>query len=801
MKDADAEFKVRLLKASPIFREAGEDDLHELARVGKVTAFPAGKALSRPDQASAQIFVLHSGVAADLLVEAGIEDHILVGLFGPGSVLGLAGGLGARRTPDKEDAGPVGRRIEALSNVQALAAPLPDFLRIARRNADIALALMTLLAEEHGKLARLYARSTCLSLETRLASFFAEIAALIAPDDWNPTANLGRLSQSSVAGMLGVSREHVNRTLAIWERSGIIFQNKKGEILVQNARRLERLAEAKAERGAGDKVEDWLWEIDTHLDRGLNQAAVHLALEAARRAPKDLRYMHRAVLATARMGAISEALALLDKHKLGRDPSDEELACLKPRLLRDLAFVEGKGAPDRRHLLASAKEYEKVFEKTGGFYPGVNAAGGYALAGDRDKAKALAGAVSRILTEGDAEREDDYWRRTTLAECKLLEGDQAAAASLFEAAAGAEDATPGKKATTRKQLFRLASSVGVDRAWIDRVTPQPEVAFFCGPLAREADGAGAPPIERMLSDLDGFLEGRSIGWAYGALASGADIAIAERFLEDGVELNVYLPLAPQDFLRASVQIGGAEWRERFIGCMRRASSIEWNRRTTTPCNATYRLGAEVAMGKAIRHAGQLATDAVGYFAAPADRDAKVSLSLANAEIWKARGLEARVHRDRWPAPPNGAAAARDDAALYFALVIENAARLPKSLATAGDVRFKDPASDLDVMLFSDFEGALRAAAPLLTEAEGGPWNAWLDAGVFTAKTLLERGEAATGQLITAACRPQTEAGKVYASEAFACAAALRRAAANFEYVGFAPTREKLDPCAMYLTTM
>ena len=362
--DADAEFKIRLLRAAPTFRHAGEDDLTELARVGKVSAFPAGKTLQRLEQDGAQIFVLQSGVAAELLIEPGVEDAILVGLHGPGAMVGVVGAFAGKPAGEKiDEAGKAsGRRIEALSNIQAFSAPTADVLRVTRRTPDLNLALLSLLSAQHGKLARLYARSTCQSLEVRLAAFFAEVASLIAPDDWNPTANLGKLSQSAVASMLGVSREHVNRTLAIWERSGIIFQNKKGEILVQNVRRLERLAETKPERAAGDKVEDWLWEIDTHLDRGLNQAAVHLALEAARRSPKDLRYMHRAVLATARMGAISEALALLDKHKLGRDLSDEELACLRPRLLRDLAFAEGKGRRTR-NIFSFQRESTKRFLK------------------------------------------------------------------------------------------------------------------------------------------------------------------------------------------------------------------------------------------------------------------------------------------------------------------------------------------------------------------------------------------------------------------------------------------------------
>jgi CRP-like cAMP-binding protein len=802
--DADADFKIRILRNTPLFSSAPDDDLAELARIGKVTAYQHGKLLAKEGQDGAQIHFLQSGVAAELLVEPGAEYAILVGLHGPGGVAGAVGALARKAGSRGEAPETAGRRIEALSNVQALTAPAAEVLRICRRNPELSLNLAQFVAGQHDDLSRIYARSTHHSLEMRLAAFFSHLAQLCATEDWNPVSNIGRLSQSAVAAMLGVSREHVNRTLAIWERSGLIFQNKKGDILIQNARRLERLAETHGDRSAGDRQEDWLWEIDAHLDRGLNQTALHLALEAAKRAPKDLRYMHKAVLATARMGALSEAVALIDKHKLGRDLADEELACLRPRLQRDLAYAENPSNPNRKTLEASAREYERVYEKTRGFYPGVNAAAGFALAGEREKAKAIAAEVASALSRStsDEDTPDAYWRKTTLAECKLIQGDKAGAASLFEAASNAEDATPGKKSTTRKQLLRLADPTGIDRLWIDCVTPQSDVLFFCGPLAREAVDDRTLPIDRLRKELDSLLAERSVGWAYGALASGADIVIAEGLIAAGVELNVYLPLPPQEFLKFSVHIGGPAWRDRFVKCMRAASSIEWNRRATIPCNATYKLGAEVTMGKAARHAAQLETSAVGFFAVPDDRGPQDSLSIASAVRWRSRGFLAREAKDRWPPKVNGPANKFDaEHELYFALVA-HAEQGAKPLKVSGSNRahaIRDPETGVDLVLFKSLAEALEAVEQQAKAGAARSWRLWLDAGVFTADMIEKRPAVAAAQLVSSACMPLTDPGKVYASEPFACAAPLAGpTAASFEYVGFVPTREKLDPCAMYL---
>jgi CRP-like cAMP-binding protein len=780
--EAGVEYKIRILKSTKLFAAAAQDDLAELARVGRTVAFQRNKPLL--DAKAPQALVVQTGVCAELF--RGESGHrILTAFKGPGSLAGLAAAV----------AGPSPRReIESVTNVTALAVPAADLLRVVRRDADLSAALAQELARDAEFLAQTYAGALQQPLEMRLAGFFAELCALSAAEDWTPEVDLGRLSQSFVAEMLGVSREHVNRTLAIWERSGLIFVNKKGDLIVHNPSRLTGLAGARPHDPDAEQTDDWLWEIDAHLDRGLNQTALHLALEALKRAPKDLNYAHRAVLATARLGAVSEALALLEKQKLGLDPSDEELASLRARLLRDLAFSR-KEAPDKALLAKSAAHYETVFGETRGFYSGVNAAESYALAGDAERARTLAGAVAAALAEDDSE--DGYWRRSTRAECKLIEGDKAAAASLFASACAASDATPGKRATTRRQLRRLADSVGVDAAWIDRVAPQPRVLYFCGPMAWRPVGDPSAPTDELTAALRAFLKKNPVGWAYGALASGADTAIAETLLEAGATLNVYLPLPPKDFVKESVH--GEGWKERFAACMKKASSVEWNRRAH-PCNAVYLLGAEIGMGKALRHAAQLETDAVGFFATQNGRTAENSHSIQNMEVWNARGLKHLEVRGDWAGRPSGQTLAEPEpATLYFALLAQDPDKDGAPTLPACDAHVRDDADRLDILLYARLDAAVAAAAELCARKEAATRRLWLDAGVFPMQQIGKDPAQAAVHLIAGANRPLTEPGKIYASDVFASAAALvTNLPARFEYAGFVPTREKLDPCAMYL---
>ncbi|MBY0423446.1 MAG: hypothetical protein K2Q06_14155, partial [Parvularculaceae bacterium] len=522
---------------------------------------------------------------------------------------------------------------------------------------------------------------------------------------------------------------------------------------------------------------------------------------------KELKYAHRAVLAAARSGAYAEALALFFKLGLDKDKTNEDIACLRPRILRDLAYAANPESPDLTHLEESAKGYSDAYRKTQGTYSGVNAAAAHALLGDLARAKKIAAEISALLAKEDDEEQDSYFRRATLSECRLLEGDSVGAASLFQSALDAEDVTPGKRATSRRQLKRLARKLDIDAAWIDRAAPQPAVLFFSGPIARKTDGDVESATEEIVDALDELLEREDIGWAHGALASGADIAIAERLLQADVSLSVHLPVAPQEFLKSSVHVGGDHWRDRFYACMRGAATIDWARRAPRPCNAVYRLGAETAMGRAVRHADQLETRAIGFFAAPVGATEASSLSLSAADLWRRRNFKAVEARCRWPGRdgPQRELRAVEDETLCFALVFasaEKGARTPLALvraSTAADRTLESPDGRIVCALFQDASPAFAAAREALATKDAAPLRLWLDAGVFTKDALREGAKLVDPPLLSAACEPVTEPGVVFATDPYVCAAALAAdvASVRFEYVGYAPTEEKVDPCALY----
>ena len=140
------------------------------------------------------------------------------------------------------------------------------------------------------------------------------------------------------------------------------------------------------------KADDWLDLVRNEERRGDYLRAFDLSVQGIREHPTDNRLRYRAVLTIARAGGLRQARELLGEFGFTVDDENEDVACLAPRLLKD----EALGASDaRRPLLArqSAELYRKVFERTGGYYPGINSAAMYCLAGDAGAAQSFAARV------------------------------------------------------------------------------------------------------------------------------------------------------------------------------------------------------------------------------------------------------------------------------------------------------------------------------------------------------------------------------------------------------------------------
>src|SRR5688572_992390 len=297
----------------------------------------------------------------------------------------------------------------------------------------------------------------------------------------------------------------------------------------------------------------------------------------------EIKYL--SVLALARSGsskrAAAEAAGLAADLPAGLPPRlSEDIAALSARIAKDIALHSPLGERPAR-AAAAAAAYEEVYRRMGRSYAGVNVATLWQIAGQPEKAKALAREVLAVvdkeiaaLTNGADD--NHYWAWATRAEALLVLGDTTGAIAALTTAASGTHNDHGAQATTRRQLRPLCTAMGINPAPILAVLPQPEVIHFCGHMTAPAGAparfphAQQPAVTARVREL---LRTHRVGFAHGSLASGADIIIAETALELGAELHLVLPFAIEEFIAISVAPAGEDWVARFRHCLGVATSV------------------------------------------------------------------------------------------------------------------------------------------------------------------------------------------------------------------------------------
>ncbi len=392
------------------------------------------------------------------------------------------------------------------------------------------------------------------------------------------------------------------------------------------------------------------------------------------------------VLALARMGDRARAIERYDAYRLDAS-SDIDVWALRARLLKDEALAAPAAA--RAELLDRASAaYLAVHERTGGYFPGINAATLAQLAGRVGDARTLA---AQLLDRPELEAPADYFAAATRAEALLLCGRIDEAATAIRVAAAMRRDDHGARSSTVRQLDLLADAIGLDaarhRALLAPLRP-PAVAMFCGHIFA-ADAAVEAPLA---ARIEVALAEHRIGFVYGALACGADILIAETVLKRGGELNVVLPFPEEDFVRYSVETGGAGWVERFHACMARAASV--TRASTIGYvgdPGQFAHGTRIAMGLATLRARHLGAEVAQLAVWDRSRGGEQAGTAADVAAWAETGAPT------WVVEPGP---------------IDRAARQPPPIFPP------QPNRALRAMIFTDFPGFSRLpelALPLFWE--------------------------------------------------------------------------------------
>ena len=363
------------------------------------------------------------------------------------------------------------------------------------------------------------------------------------------------------------------------------------------------------------------------------------AIEALGQSPDDQELQHKAVLALARAGSTPLALAEYNRYGLAAIRNHEDIMALGARLSKDLyLYSEGKTALE--HARDAAHKYEKAFKDTNGFYSGVNAAT-MALMAEMPDAQIMdrTKTILEILPVRDKlTSEEHYFIEATRAECFLLLGDSQKAHASLISAISHDPLNYTAHASTLKQFRMILNKQNKATDWLDTLSA-PQAVHFAGhifsrddedsQMDRTLSKANIKELKIQISDM---IQKHDIGFAYGALAAGSDIIMAEAFLDEGVELNLILPTHKKDFVAKSVEPYGKSWVKRFKKCYKHANSVKiLSSKMSWPTPQMNKFCGQFAMGQAILKSQLLFT--------------QVSQFL----IWngKANGTYTSVHAKDW----------------------------------------------------------------------------------------------------------------------------------------------------------
>ncbi len=304
------------------------------------------------------------------------------------------------------------------------------------------------------------------------------------------------------------------------------------------------------------------------------------------------------ILALARAGAIGRAWSMFNDAGLGSRDNDPSVLTLKGRLLKDLARTADDAATRGQLFQESASAYIAAARVAPSSYPLINAATMSLFAGNEVQARSLAGEVETMIANGLDRGETPYWHEATRAEALLLLGQRDDARTALEAAIGHAPQAWEDLATTLRQFRMIDEFRNDDPRWLKPYAPPVSLSYSGLIAISENDQSAAEKIADAIEWI-------RPGFAYGAIAAGADILIAEACLARGCELHVILPADIETFRRLSVAPYGENWTTRFNHLLAEATSIHVLAPHQHLSKAAIALAADVSAGSALHNAQRL----------------------------------------------------------------------------------------------------------------------------------------------------------------------------------------------------
>jgi len=224
--------KSRLLAHAPLFAGLGERHLHDLAAVARTRHLEPREELFHRGDEGTQIYVIATG-KLKILTTSVDGDDVMFNITGPGEMIGeVALFAGRRRTAT----------VTAIEPSDLLVLDRRDFLACLRRDPEVAIKLLGVLAVRIARMSELMEDVLFLNLPIRLAKKLLRLAQ----SDGEPTPDGVRiklkLTQEEWGDLVGTTRESINKQLRVWSDKGMV-RMEGGFVVIARQDALEALAD------------------------------------------------------------------------------------------------------------------------------------------------------------------------------------------------------------------------------------------------------------------------------------------------------------------------------------------------------------------------------------------------------------------------------------------------------------------------------------------------------------------------------------------------------------------------------
>lgn len=227
----DGDFKKeKLLGKSFIFEALDDQTRQELANFSFIKRYTSGETIFTMGEPGQSMMAIAEGTVRVSMFTPS-DREVTLGDLQAGDVFGEIAMLdGQERSAS----------VKALTNCTLVVLERRALLDLLNRNPGLSIRLIELLCQRVRRSDERMIEIAFLDLPARLAKLLLRLTVAAPASEDKPLSKLSQ-SQSELAGMIGNSRENVNRCLRRWQKADLV-DLKDGWLIIRDRARLEALA-------------------------------------------------------------------------------------------------------------------------------------------------------------------------------------------------------------------------------------------------------------------------------------------------------------------------------------------------------------------------------------------------------------------------------------------------------------------------------------------------------------------------------------------------------------------------------